>query len=99
MKALYPVIFTDTKDGYLIEVPDLDIMTQGTDFENAVEMANDAISLTIVSLEDDLGKDVPFPSIAECIDASKGKFARYGKSFVSLVDVDTKKYKKLLEKF
>ena len=93
MKASYPAIFTETESGYLVEIPDLDIMTQGTDFENAVEMANDAILLTIVSLEDDLKKDVPTPSSAESVDDSKGTFTKYGKSFVSLVDVDTAEYR------
>lgn len=99
MKTVYPAIFTDTGDGFLIEVPDLDIVTQGTDFKNAVDMANDAISLTIVCLEDDLKKDAPLPSPAECIDASKGKFAKDGKSFVSLVDIDTEEYRKILRNF
>lgn len=96
MMTSYPTIFTETENGYLIEIPDLDIMTQGTDFENAVEMANDAISLTIVSLVDDLKKDVPMPSSAESVDASKGIFAKFGKSFVSLVDVDTAEYRRML---
>ena len=36
MKRVYPAIFTQTKNGYLIEVPDLEILTQGSDLFNAI---------------------------------------------------------------
>ena len=48
MKKIYPTIFTQTNDGFLIEVPDLEILTEGTDMENAIDMARDAISITLV---------------------------------------------------
>ena len=96
MKTVYPTIFTDTGEGFLIEVPDLDIMTQGTDMENAIEMARDAISLTIVSLEDSK-QEVPVPSAMDCIDVSKGIFADDGKGFVSMVDVDTAEYRRKID--
>ena len=48
MKRVYPVIFTQTQNGFLIEVPDLEILTEGTDMENAIDMARDAISITLV---------------------------------------------------
>ena len=43
MKRVYPVIFTQTQNGFLIEVPDLEILTEGTDMENAIDMARDAM--------------------------------------------------------
>ena len=52
MKKMYPVIFTQTNDCVLVEVPDLEILTEGKDMETAIEMARDAISITIVSMED-----------------------------------------------
>lgn len=96
MKTVYPAIFTKTDDCYLIEVPDLEILTQGTDMENAIEMARDAISVTIVSMED-IKQEVPAPSAIESVDASKGTFAGDGKGFVSMVDVDTADYRRRID--
>lgn len=96
MKRVYPVIFTQTQDGFLIEVPDLEILTEGTDMENAIDMARDAISITLVSMEEN--KDIiPSPSAMDNIDVSKGTFAKNGKGFVSMVDVDTKEYRQKID--
>lgn len=94
MKKMYPVIFTKTNDGYLIEVPDLEILTQGTDMENAFDMARDAISITIVSLEDN-NEPVPVPSKLE--DVTYGTFANCGKSFTSIVDTDISEYRRKID--
>lgn len=51
MKNIYPVIFTDTKDIVLVEVPDLEILTEGQDVLNAIEMARDAIALKGMTME------------------------------------------------
>ncbi len=61
MKQVYPVIFTplnDEKDTVLIEVPDLDILTEGYGMADAVEMARDAIGLKGISYQDK-GIDLP----------------------------------------
>ena len=95
MKRVYPVIFTQTQDGFLIEVPDLEILTEGTDMENAIDMARDAISITLVSMEE---KQNPSQNKnVENIDVSKGTFAKNGKGFVSMVDVDTKEYRRKID--
>ena len=52
MKNVYPVFFTKTKDNILVEVPDLDILTEGTDMNDAIDMARDAIELKCVTIED-----------------------------------------------
>lgn len=96
MKTVYPVIFTKTDECCLVEVPDLEILTQGTDMENAIEMARDAISITIVSLEDNK-QDVPDPSDVYSIDVEGGTFADEGKSILSMVDVDTDDYRKKID--
>lgn len=93
MKAVYPTIFTKTEDCYLIEVPDLEILSEGTDLENAIEMARDAICLTIISLEDN-NQAVPVPSPIDCIDIAEGTFANDGKGFLSMVDADTMEYRR-----
>ncbi len=89
MTKAYPTIFAKTDDCYLIEVPDLEILTEGADMENAVFMAKDAISLMLVYLEEN-NETIPKPSDVGCIDVSAGTFAEYGKSFVSIVDVADK---------
>lgn len=96
MKRIYPVIFTETKDCYLVEVPDLEILTQGSNLENAFDMARDAISITIVSLEDN-GEEIPAPSKLDEIDVSLGTFAESGKSFASIVDADISAYRRKVD--
>ena len=96
MKRVYPVIFTQTQDGFLIEVPDLEILTEGTDMENAIDMARDAISITLVSIEEN-NEVIPTPSAMESIDVTKGTFAENGKGFVSMVDTDTKEYRRKID--
>lgn len=52
MKTTYPVLLTKTENCILVEVPYFDILTEGTDYTNAIEMARDAIGLTGISMED-----------------------------------------------
>lgn len=96
MKIMYPVIFTQTKDGFLIEVPDLEILTEGSDIENAIDMARDAISITIVSMQDN-NEVIPTPTKFNDIDVAKGTFAENGESFVSIVDADIEEYRRKID--
>lgn len=96
MKYAYPVIFTrteDEKDTILIEVPDLEIMTEGFGIADSIEMARDAIGLSGITLED-MGRPIQKPSDMRKIDLKKSEFASAEKSFISLVDVDFAKYRK-----
>ena len=89
MRQVYPVIFTplnDQKDTVLIEVPDLEILTEGYGMADAVEMARDAIGLKGISYEDK-GRELPEPSGLNTIDVSQGTFAEDGAGCVSLVDI------------
>ena len=43
MKIIYPVFFTQTETNVLIEVPDLEILTEGKNLSDAIVMARDAI--------------------------------------------------------
>ena len=52
MKSVYPVIFTKVEESILVEVPDLEILTEGTDTQDAINMARDAIALKCISMED-----------------------------------------------
>ena len=60
MKEAYPVLLTktkDTKNTILVEVPDLNIQTEGYGIADAIEMARDAIGLEIITREDEgIGK-------------------------------------------
>ena len=96
MKKMYPVIFTQTKDCVLVEVPDLEILTEGKDIESAIEMARDAISVTIVSLEDN-DERIPASSKMSELDITSSTFFGSGESFLSLVDTDVNEYRKKIE--
>ena len=99
MRQVYPVIFTplnDQKDTVLIEVPDLEILTEGKDMENAIDMARDAISVTLVSMEEN-SDDIPRATAIENIDISKGTFVECGKAFISMVDTDTTVYRRKMD--
>lgn len=50
MQAAYPVLFTKTKDCILVEVPDLEVLTEGKDMENAIEMARHFLVGSIMKL-------------------------------------------------
>lgn len=99
MKSVYPVIFTqlnDEKDTVLIEVPDLEILTEGFGMADAVDMARDAIGLKGIVYEDD-GRELPQPSLISDIDATKGTFAEDGNGCVSLVDIDFAEYRRKID--
>ena len=96
MKKAYPVIFTQVDDVVLVEVPDLEILTEGKDMPDAIEMARDAIGITVVSMQD-YREDIPKPSILNDIDVQKGTFANEGRGFISFVDVDFDIYRRKLD--
>ncbi|MDY2912243.1 MAG: type II toxin-antitoxin system HicB family antitoxin [Agathobacter sp.] len=99
MKQVYPVIFTplnDEKDTVLIEVPDLDILTEGYGMADAVEMARDAIGLKGISYQDK-GIDLPEPSALNGIDVSQGTFAEEGTGCVSFVDINFDEYRRKVD--
>ena len=87
-KKVYPTILTQTDDRtVLIEVPDMEILTQGKDYADAIMMARDAIGLKGISMED-AGEKLPEPSDLSSVHPDKGTFADEGKGIVTLVDVD-----------
>ena len=93
MTTVYPVILTKDKDDILIEVPDLDILTEAKSIQEAVIMARDAIGLTGISMQDN-GDSIPEPSDIDDIDVSKGTFAEVGKGIKTLVDIDFDEYRR-----
>lgn len=96
MKTVYPVFFTKAEDVILVEVPDLEILTEGKDMPDAIEMARDAIELKCVSLEDD-GVVIPQSSSVEQLDVSQGTFSEDGQTVISLVDIDSEEYRRKID--
>ena len=87
MKQVYPVIFTqlnDKKDTVLINVPDMNILTEGFGLPDAIEMARDAIGANV-------------PSDISDIDIKNGPFDNTGISHVSFVDIDFDEYRRKVD--
>lgn len=96
MKNVYPVFFTKTDKNILVEVPDLNILTEGRDMNDAIDMARDAIELKCVSMEDDK-EEIPEPSDISKLNVNNGVFAEEGKTIISFVDIDSDVYRKKID--
>ena len=90
MKKVYPIILTPDKEMYLVNIPDFDIMTQGVDLANALEMARDAICITSVDMQEE-NKTLPEPSVISSIKPVDCN------SIITLIDVDVDAYKRMLD--
>ena len=85
MIKVYPVILTKTEEGYVVNVPDFDVDTQGKDMGEAIYMARDVIGLMGIDKEDD-GIEVPEPnSVSYTLEKD---------DIVTYVDVDFVAYRK-----
>lgn len=99
MKKAYPIIITKTtgdEEPYAVYVPDFDVCTQGTDVANAMYMAEDAISLCGVNMEDN-GEKIPEPSNINDIDIKASPWSEEAgieDEFKTLVAVDFDLYRK-----
>lgn len=96
MKRAYPTILTKTKDLILVEVPDLEIVTEGKDLGDAIEMARDAIGISGISMQD-RGDDIPEPSEIGTINILNGSFASDGEGILTLVDIDFDAYRREID--
>lgn len=90
MKYIYPAVFdieSGTKETYNVHFPDLPgCNTFGDGLTEAMEMAQDALSLCLMSKEDD--KDIiPAPTPTNAIKVTDN-------AFVSLVTADTNAYRR-----
>ena len=88
MKYIYPAIFTQEEDsGFSVVFEDLEsCYTCGDNLEEAMEMAEDVLALTLYEYEVD-GKAIPAASAISDFKCEAG-------SFVSLVHCDTIEYRK-----
>ena len=95
-RRAYPTIFTPVEDMILVEVPDMEIITQGETYPEAIGMARDAIGLMGITMEDS-GENIPEPSDISQIEANKGAFAEEGKGYISFVDIDFLEYRRKVD--
>jgi len=91
-KYTFPAVFTEEENGqYSVEFPDIDgCATCGDDLNDAIEMAQDALSLMLCEYEDSKEK-IPTPTKISDIKVTNGEF-------VSLIACDTVQYRKQLDK-
>ena len=89
MKYVYPAIFTPVENGeYSIRVPDLPgCVTCGKNLPDALDMAQDAISMWLCDAEDNKEGIPPASSVFD-INCEKSEF-------VNLIAVDTVEYRNL----
>ena len=95
MNVIYPVIFTeinDKKKTVLVEIPDLNGITEGYGIADAISMAKDHIGNVLFDKPD---SEIPHASEIDSIDISKSEFANAGKTFVSLVDMDLNLFRRM----
>lgn len=96
MRNVYPVFFTKVDEKVLVEVPDLSILTEGKDINDAIDMARDAIELKCVSMEDEK-EEIPTPSKISELNVNNGTFADEGETIISFVDIDSAEYRKKID--
>ena len=89
-KYLYPAVFTKEDVGYSVSFPDLkNCFTSGETLEEAMEMANDVLCLTLYDLEQE-GAMIPAASAVNSISHEENEF-------VSLVGCDTIAYRRFFD--
>lgn len=87
MKYAYPAVFQREEDGFTVFFPDLPgCITEGDTIEEAIEMAKDALCLSLYDKE--VSKVSP-PTASD-----PGSIVLDGHSFISVVLVDTEEYRK-----
>ena len=89
MKYVYPAIFKPLDNGeYFIKVPDLPgCITEGKNLHQALDMAEDAISMWLCDAEDK-NESIPTASNVFDVTCEEGEF-------VNLISVDTTEYRNL----
>lgn len=88
-KYAYPAIFTPEENGaFSVLFPDLEgCYTCGDSLEDGLEMAEDALALTLYGYEKD-GRKIPSPSSLSTISLKDSEFVNY-------IACDTLKYRKM----
>lgn len=85
-KYIYPAIFAEDGAFYTVRLPDFEsCYTQGENLQDAYEMAEDVLSMTLYDAEEN-HTNIPRPSPLSSIHTSENEF-------VSLVTCDTLEYR------
>lgn len=87
MKQAYPVIMTQGNEFLVVYVPDFNINTQGKNYVEAMEMAQDAIGLVGIDMEDEQ-EPLPDPTPISELKAANST------DIITLVDVDFEVYRR-----
>lgn len=89
-KYIFPAVFTKDGDFYSVNFPDIEgCFTQGESIQDALEMAEDVLCLTLYDYEENK-KEIPHPSDPK-------KIKTHDLAFVSLVSCDTIEYRKFYD--
>ena len=103
MKQAYPTFIVNTNDEsehpFLVCVPDMDVLTEGSSFTDAIEMARDAIGLAGISMEDHK-QEIPMPSeqtIAIAKVQQDAEYIDFSKGILTYVDVDFSEYRRKID--
>ena len=90
MKYIYPAVFEKEESGYSIFFPDVrGCYTSAETVEEGIEMANDALCLTLYHMEED-GQEIPAASDISTLQNGP-------ESFVTLISCDTIEYRKFYD--
>jgi predicted RNase H-like HicB family nuclease len=103
MKQVYPTFILDTNDNseypFLVCVPDMDILTEGSSFADSIEMARDAIGVTGISMEDNK-EELPIPSERNAAIEKAKQYSEdvdFTQGVLTYVDVDFTEYRKKVD--
>jgi predicted RNase H-like HicB family nuclease len=103
MKQVYPTFILNTNDNsehqFLVCVPDMDILTEGNSFADAIEMARDAIGVTGISMEDNK-EELPVPSEQNAAIEKAKQYSDdvdFSSGILTYVDVDFTEYRRKID--
>jgi predicted RNase H-like HicB family nuclease len=103
MKQVYPTFIFNTNDNsehpFLVCVPDMEILTEGSSFADAIEMARDAIGIAGISMEDNK-EELPVPSEQNTAMEKAKKYSEdidFSAGVLTYVDVDFTEYRKKVD--
>lgn len=90
-KYVFPAIFTPEKEGgFSVNFPDIVCFAQGEDMADAIDMAKDALCLTLYDMEE-RKESPPEPSDIKSVKCDKDEF-------VTLISCDTLEYRRYFDK-
>lgn len=103
MKQVYPTFIFNTNDeskhSFLVCVPDMEILTEGDTFADAIEMTRDAIGLAGISMKDNK-EELPIPpDQAKAIEKVKKdtEYIDFSQGILTYVDVDFSEYRRKID--